>query len=188
MGSAPRPRVFDPSDDQSDPGDAVRPHPPAPPSARRPPPWRGQGRAVAAVAVGGGAGAAARYGASLLWPTAPGAFPWTTLAVNVTGCAVIGMFLAVLEEGGAARPLLRPFFATGVLGGFTTFSTYAMDVTQLLDGGDRAAAGLLYLVLTPVLALAAAWAGSLAVRRTAGLRRPPGRESRAPGGQQGERS
>ncbi|OMI34143.1 FluC/FEX family fluoride channel, partial [Streptomyces sparsogenes] len=60
--------------------------------------WRGQGPVVCAVAVGGGAGAAARYGASLLWPTPTGAFPWTTFMVNAVGCAVIGVFLVLITE------------------------------------------------------------------------------------------
>jgi CrcB protein len=154
------------------PDDDVRPDRGVP----RPSPWHGQGRVVAAVALGGAAGAAARHAAALLWPTAEGAFPWTTLAVNVTGCAVIGVFMAVLGQATAAHPLLRPFFGTGVLGGFTTFSTYAVDVRSLLDGGG-AVAGLGALVLTPVAALAAAWAGAASARRmiTSGRRRTAGR-------------
>ncbi|MEV6973408.1 fluoride efflux transporter CrcB [Kitasatospora sp. NPDC093806] len=131
---------------------------------RRPPVLRGQGPAVAVVAVGGALGAAARYGAGLLWPAGPAAFPWTTLLVNVVGCAVIGVFLVVVTEGRPAHPLLRPFFGTGVLGGFTTFSTYAVDVRRLvLDG--RPGAGLAYLGVTPVAALLAVWAAAGVTRR-----------------------
>lgn len=131
---------------------------------RRPPVWHGQGPAVAVVAVGGALGAAARYGAGLLWPTAHAAFPWTTLLVNVTGCAVIGVFLVVVTEGRPAHPLLRPFFGTGVLGGFTTFSTYAVDVRGLLVAG-RPLLGFGYLALTPLAALAAVWAAAGLTRR-----------------------
>ncbi|WP_308312525.1 fluoride efflux transporter CrcB [Streptomyces sp. ISL-11] len=119
---------------------------------------------VCAVSLGGGLGAAARYGASLLWPTAPGAFPWTTLIVNVIGCAVIGVFLVVITEVWAAHRLVRPFFGTGVLGGFTTFSTYAVDIQHLVDRG-RAATGLAYLGLTLLSALAAVWATAALTRR-----------------------
>ncbi|MES9511882.1 CrcB family protein [Streptomyces sp. NPDC000609] len=108
---------------------------------------------VVAVALGGAAGAAARYGASLLWPTAAHAFPWTTLAVNAFGCAVIGVFMVVITDVWAAHRLVRPFFGTGVLGGFTTFSTYATDIQRLV-AGDEARTGLAYLALTLLAALA----------------------------------
>ncbi|MFE6868543.1 fluoride efflux transporter FluC [Kitasatospora sp. NPDC057692] len=139
---------------------------------RRPPVLRGQGPAVAVVAAGGALGAAARYGAGLLWPTGPSAFPWTTLLVNVAGCAVIGVFLVVVTEGRPAHPLLRPFFGTGVLGGFTTFSTYAVDVRRLLEEG-RPGPAAAYLGLTPAAAMAAVWAAAAVTRRL--LRRGAGR-------------
>ncbi|MFD6417342.1 fluoride efflux transporter CrcB [Streptomyces sp. NPDC060194] len=111
---------------------------------------------VGAVAVGGGVGALARYAAAQLWPTAEGAFPWTTFAVNMVGCAAIGLFLALLRPH--AHPLLRPFVATGILGGFTTFSTYAVDAAGLVRA-DRAAVAAAYLLLTLLAALLAARAG-----------------------------
>ncbi|MEW2075789.1 fluoride efflux transporter CrcB [Streptomyces sp. NPDC013433] len=133
--------------------------------------FRTQGPVVAVVALGGGAGAAARYAASLWWPTSAHGFPWTILGVNVTGCAVIGVFMVIITEVRTAHPLLRPFFGTGVLGGFTTFSTYAVDVRNLLDAG-RAGAGLVYLAVTPLAALAAVWAAASATRRVL-IRRQP---------------
>ncbi|MEU2129045.1 fluoride efflux transporter CrcB [Streptomyces sp. NPDC018352] len=123
-----------------------------------------QGSVVAVVALGGAVGASARYGAALLWPTAPGGFPWTTLVVNAVGCAVIGVFMVVISEAWTAHRLVRPFFGTGVLGGFTTFSTYAVDIQRLLDGG-RLRAGLGYLGLTLFAALAAVWSAVWATRR-----------------------
>ncbi|WP_326580662.1 CrcB family protein [Actinacidiphila glaucinigra] len=125
---------------------------------------REQGPVVGVVAVGGALGACARYGAALLWPTAPGAFPWTTLGVNAVGCAVIGIFMVVITEAWAAHQLVRPFFGTGVLGGFTTFSTYTADVHGLVEGG-HAEAGLAYLAATPLIALAAVWGAAHATRR-----------------------
>lgn len=119
---------------------------------------------VAVIALGGAAGASARYAASLLWPTAGDGFPWTTLVVNVIGCAVIGVFMVVISEVWAAHRLVRPFFGTGVLGGFTTFSTYAVDVERLVDG-DRARSGLAYLGLTLLAALAAVWSAVWLTRR-----------------------
>ncbi|MGW2182033.1 fluoride efflux transporter CrcB [Streptomyces sp. NPDC001732] len=123
-----------------------------------------QGPVVAVVALGGALGASVRYGANLIWPTAPGGFPWTTLVVNVVGCAVIGVFMVVISEAWAAHRLVRPFFGTGVLGGFTTFSTYAVDIERLIDA-DRVRTGMAYLGLTLLAALAAVWSAMWATRR-----------------------
>lgn len=124
------------------------PHPSAP--------WRGQWATVAAVSAGGGIGAAARYGAGLLWPATPGTLPVTTLLVNVVGCALMGVLMALITEPGSPHRLLRPFLGTGILGGFTTFSTYAVDVAHLVETG-RAALGLTCLAVTPLAALSATW-------------------------------
>ncbi|MFE1955103.1 fluoride efflux transporter FluC [Streptomyces sp. NPDC059524] len=137
---------------------------PAPAAAPRPAILRGQGPVLSVVAAGGAIGACARYGAALIWPTAPGAFPWTTLAVNAIGCAVIGVFMVVITDVWAAHRLVRPFFGTGVLGGFTTFSTYAVDIRRLTDAG-AARTALGYLGLTAVTALAAVWAAAHLTRR-----------------------
>lgn len=125
---------------------------------------------MAVVSVGGAIGASARYGASLLWPTHTGGFPWTTFWVNVVGCFVIGAFMVVITEVWAAHRLVRPFFGTGVLGGFTTFSTYAVDIQRLFDTG-RPRTGLVYLAATLVAALAAVWLAVTAVRRVLAWRR-----------------
>ncbi|NED15831.1 fluoride efflux transporter CrcB [Streptomyces sp. SID9124] len=119
---------------------------------------------VGVVALGGALGASARYGAGLLWPTATGTFPWTTLVVNVVGCAVIGVFMVIISEVWAAHRLVRPFFGTGVLGGFTTFSTYAVDIERLVSH-DRAGTGLVYLGVTLLAALAAVWSAVWLTRR-----------------------
>ncbi|MFF3335193.1 fluoride efflux transporter CrcB [Streptomyces sp. NPDC002888] len=134
------------------------------PAPRRPA-RRGQLPVVGVVAVGGAIGASARYAASLWWPTRTGGFPWTTLWVNVVGCAVIGVFLVVVTEAMTApHRLLRPFFGTGVLGGFTTFSTYAVDIQRLLDKG-RPGTALAYLAATLLAALVAVWLAATATRR-----------------------
>ncbi|GAA2079177.1 hypothetical protein GCM10009801_36540 [Streptomyces albiaxialis] len=131
---------------------------------------------VAVVSLGGAVGAAARYGASLIWPTEPGAFPWTTFGVNAAGCAVIGVFMVVISDVWAAHRLVRPFFGTGVLGGFTTFSTYAVEAERLMDAGE-ARAGLVYLGLTPLVALAAVWSAVAATRRVLARRAPGARRA-----------
>ncbi|MFF5758829.1 fluoride efflux transporter CrcB [Streptomyces longwoodensis] len=133
-------------------------------------PGSGQLPVVGVVAVGGGLGALARYAAAQGWPTAQGGFPWTTFWVNVVGCAVIGVFLVLTSEVLTAHRLVRPFFGTGVLGGFTTFSTYAVDLQRLFDAG-HARTALAYLAATPCAALTAVWLAATATRRVL-LRRP----------------
>ncbi|WP_327354705.1 fluoride efflux transporter CrcB [Streptomyces sp. NBC_01304] len=125
---------------------------------------RGQGRTLVAVALGGATGAGARYGASLIWPTPHGTFPWTTLAVNTVGCALMGVLMVALTEGRPRHPLLKPFFGTGVLGGFTTFSTYAVDIERLTDA-QQARTALAYLALTLLTALLAVWAAATVTRK-----------------------
>ncbi|MGO4463582.1 CrcB family protein [Streptomyces sp. M-16] len=124
-----------------------------------------QGRVLTAIAAGGALGASARFGVSLLWPTGPGAFPWATFWINVSGCALIGVLMVLISEGGrsAPHPLVRPFVGVGVLGGFTTFSTYAVEFSGLLDAG-RAEVALAYAGFTVVAALGAVWAAASATR------------------------
>jgi CrcB protein len=126
---------------------------------------------IAVVALGGALGATARYALSLHWPTPPGGFPWATFWTNVIGCAVIGVFMVVITDVWAAHRLVRPFFGTGVLGGFTTFSTYAVDIQKLVDHG-RPGTGLAYLAATLLAALTAVWLASAAARRVLKWRQP----------------
>jgi CrcB protein len=125
---------------------------------------------VSVIAVGGAAGACARYGAALLWPTGTSAFPWTTLCVNAVGCLIIGVFLVAVTEVWSAHALLRPFFGTGVLGGFTTFSTYCADIERLVRA-DRTGIALAYLAVTAVAAMTAVTIGVAAARRALAARR-----------------
>ena len=125
---------------------------------RPPDPLSGQGPAFGAVAAGGALGALARYGAGLALPRGTGAFPLGTFLVNVTGCLLIGALVVVITEWILTHPLVRPFAVTGVLGGFTTFSTYAVDSAQLLVAG-RIGTALAYVAGTLVSAVAATWAG-----------------------------
>ena len=95
-----------------------------------------------AVAVGGALGALARWlvgeGVLAVAPSTTG-FPWSTLLVNVVGCALIGL-LAPLVVG--ARPWVAGFLVTGFLGGFTTYSAFAEETFLLLDRGDLMGIGL----------------------------------------------
>jgi fluoride exporter len=126
-------------------------------------PLAGQGRALGVIAVGGAIGALARYGLGLALPHAAGTFPLATFIVNVVGGFLIGVLIVVVTEWTQAHPLVRPFVVTGFLGGFTTFSTYAVDAEQLLAAG-RVGTALLYIAGTLVAAVAATWLGILAAR------------------------
>lgn len=117
---------------------------------------------LAAVAVGGAAGALARAGISTLVPhTDTAAWPWATFATNLLGCLVLGVVLDWVDSRhGAwtlARPrwarLARPLLASGVLGGFTTFSTFSVETYGLMRSG-AAVSALLYAVASVVLGLA----------------------------------
>ena len=131
---------------------------------RRLPPWRVQARVTVAVAVGGALGAAARYGVGLAFPAGADGFPWTTLAVNVTGCALMGLLMVAITEVWIGHSLLRPLLGTGVLGGYTTFATFAGEVDHLAATGHPVAAGL-YLLTTPLTALTATWLAAAGTRR-----------------------
>jgi CrcB protein len=123
---------------------------------------QGQGPVVLAVAVGGGAGATARYAAEVAWPTSSGGFPWTILAVNASGSALIGVLLVLITEAWTAHRLLRPLIGTGFLGGFTTFSTFAVETRTLLDGHAGVAAA--YVVGTVLSVLLAVWLAAAGTR------------------------
>ena len=87
------------------------------------------------AAAGGVLGALARWGVGTAFPSSV----WPTLVINLSGCLLLGILIAVaaVRLPDAAWP--RPFLAVGVLGGFTTFSTFAVEVVDLVDDG---AAGL----------------------------------------------
>ncbi|GAA2260422.1 putative fluoride ion transporter CrcB 1 [Streptomyces ruber] len=136
-----------------------RPEAATPAAGRQPAP----AEILATVAAGGVIGACARYGATLLWPTAAGTFPWTTFWINVTGSSAMGLLMVLVTERATVHPLVRPFLGTGVLGGYTTFSTYAVDARDLFDG-HRAGTALLYLTTTLAAALSALWATSALTR------------------------
>lgn len=121
-------------------------------------PLIGQGRVLAVIAAGGALGALVRHGAGVALPHPPGAFPLATFGVNVVGCLLIGVLMTRFAAREPARPLVRPFLTTGVLGGFTTFSTYAIDAEELLRTG-RVATAVGYLAGTLALALVATWSG-----------------------------
>ena len=113
------------------------------------------------VALGGALGSVARYactGAALRWLGA--GFPYGTLFVNVSGSFAIGMLAALVASDG--RPLLSPdaraFVLVGVLGGFTTFSSFSLETLNLVRSGALGAASA-NVALSVVLCLCGAWLG-----------------------------
>jgi CrcB protein len=119
---------------------------------------------LSVIAVGGVVGAEARYGLGVLLPHRVGGWPWATLLANVSGCLLIGVLMVVITERIRPHPLVRPLLGVGVLGGYTTFSTYAVE-TLLTAQSGRAGLAVLYAVTTPLLALFAVSIGAITTRR-----------------------
>jgi CrcB protein len=137
---------------------------------------------LAFVAAGGSLGAAARYGVGLAVPHTSREFPWATFLINVTGCFALGLLMVLALEVWTSSRYIRPFFGVGLLGGYTTFSTYVLETRELLVAGQQdLAAG--YLLGSLVAGLTAVWLGMVSARLlllvTGGLRRHRIRRRRA---------
>jgi CrcB protein len=117
-----------------------------------------------AIAIGGAIGACSRYGIGLAFPAGRMGFPWATFWVNVSGCFLIGVLMVLVSEVWTRQRLVRPFFGVGILGGYTTFSTYVVDIQRLVNNG-AAGTALLYLGGTLLAAVIATTAGIELTRR-----------------------
>ena len=117
-----------------------------------------------AVAIGAMLGANARFLIGNWAAERFGAeFPYGTLVNNVSGAFVIGVFLSFVGERVGINPLWRLFFATGFLGGYTTFSSYAWETLVLAQGGQWIPA-LLYVVGSNVIGFFGVWLGASLAR------------------------
>lgn len=136
-----------------------------------PPTWQ----VLAAVAAGGAAGAVLRVVLTswvAAWQVRPGHhpawlpldFPLGTLVVNVAGSLAIGVLYVVLAERLAAAPQLRGLLIAGLLGGFTTFSAFALETLLLVESDEPLRAGA-YVAASVVLCLAACWGGAMVARQ-----------------------
>lgn len=117
-------------------------------------------RVLAVIGLGGGLGSIARYGLGRAWPDAGHTLPWTTLAINLSGSLLLGALIVAVTELWRPHRLIRPLLGTGVLGGYTTFSTFAVQARDLPAGH-----ALAYLLISALGGLLAAAAGMTLVRK-----------------------
>jgi CrcB protein len=112
------------------------------------------------VALGGAIGSALRFALSEWARRFPAlaAFPWSTLAINVTGSFALGACAGWFAANGAGSPQHRAFVTVGILGGFTTFSTFALEGVTLLESGQYARVAI-YAASSVLLSVGAAAAG-----------------------------
>ena len=114
------------------------------------------------VALGGGIGACLRYLIGLIPLKEPFTFPVKTLFINILGCFVIGLIAAIAAKTTSLSPRTVLFIKTGLCGGFTTFSTFALETETLLKTGHIGLA-VLYVALSVVVGVGLAFAGQLVV-------------------------
>src|SRR3954449_1002486 len=112
-----------------------------------PPEGRHRPDVLAAITVGGAIGAFGRYEAGLHWPVRSGAFPTTTFLVNTSGALLIGIVLVLIVERWSSPRLARPFLCIGLLGAWTTMSTFVTEADLLARDGHVATA-FVYTVAT----------------------------------------
>ena len=116
-------------------------------------------RLLLLVTVGGAIGSAGRYLVGIGVARAMGtAFPWSTLTVNIVGSFLMGLLADTILRRYGGSPEMRAFLATGVLGGFTTFSAFSLDTATLIGRGESGPA-LGYIIASVAISLAALYAG-----------------------------
>ncbi len=116
------------------------------------------------VALGGAVGAVGRYGVSTLATSIAGfGFPYGTLCVNIIGSLVLGAFIEVSALVWSPSHETRILIVVGILGSFTTFSTFSLDVVTLMTRGETGAA-LIYVATSVLLSIGALWAGMAITR------------------------
>ena len=117
------------------------------------------------ILIGGGTGSLARFAASTAIHNRMGSrFPYGTVAVNITGCFLIGLMMTLLTERLDPHPYWRLGLVVGFLGGYTTFSSFEWETYLAIRGGGFWL-GLVNVVGSVVLGYAAVWLGALLARR-----------------------
>jgi CrcB protein len=122
---------------------------------------------LVAIALGGAFGTVARFLLSATFNDSATHFPTTTLIINLSGSLAIGLLVPLVDNFATRAPLVRPFLIVGLLGGWTTYSTLAVDAVVLTKDG-HAAAGVLSLAATLVGGLALVVCGNALGRRAVG--------------------
>jgi CrcB protein len=120
-------------------------------------------RTVVAVAVAGALGALARWGIGAWFGHRYPSFPWGTMVINVSGSFILGVLFAVLVERNIGTPMLRVALMTGLMGAYTTFSTFSLETFRLFEDGSTGPA-LANIGFSVVLGLLAVWLGVAAGR------------------------
>ena|SRR5438132_8823562 len=116
---------------------------------------------IVGVALGGALGASARWLLDrFLEQHTESVFPWSTFVINVTGCLVIGVVIETLVDRHHLPAWLRIGLVVGVLGGYTTFSTFAQETFSLIESSDLGIA-LLYTAGSVTTGVLAVWAGTM---------------------------
>lgn len=116
------------------------------------------------VFLGGGVGSAARHGVNVLAARFFGAnYPIGTFTINIIGAFTMGAVVEWLAMRASFSPVIRLFLTTGIIGGFTTFSTYALEIAALYERGEFGIA-VVYALASIVLGLAALFLGMQAVK------------------------
>lgn len=118
---------------------------------------------VILVMSGGAIGAALRYGLSRALPMSAAGWPWSTFAVNILGGFCMGILAIWVLRGDSSAEPLRLFLGVGVLGGFTTFSAFSLEIAQMVQRGQMGMAAA-YAVASILLALGALFAGMAAAK------------------------
>lgn len=115
------------------------------------------------VAIGGAMGSMLRYGLSVLMPITLGSFPWATWSANLIGCTLAGAFLAGSERIIWLQGDGRLFLLVGILGGFTTFSSFGLESFNMLRHGYHMLA-FSYILSSLIFGLGAVCCGYLALK------------------------
>ncbi|MER7607133.1 CrcB family protein [Nocardioides sp. NPDC127503] len=118
---------------------------------------REHGDLLAPIAAGGALGSLARWGLTTVLPHGGHSWPWATFLTNVSGCLLLGVLMAFVLGPWSQTRYLRPFLGVGMLGGYTTFSTYELETYVLV--GHAPALAMLYLLASVVAGIGAAWLG-----------------------------
>jgi CrcB protein len=115
-------------------------------------------RTAAAIAVAGALGALARWGIGTWFGQRFPSFPWGTMVINVSGSFLLGLLFAALIERSAGSPTMRIALTTGLMGAYTTFSTFSLETYRLFEDGATGAA-IANIGLSLALGLVAVWLG-----------------------------